>query len=132
MTDARATALFAKLGIMREREPDWITEGRKADFYCSGHQPFWCEVKTLERLPDSQMVGEALADLGARARAITLPGRGIAYIGAGTSLCQPAHESEVSSECLEQAVIAPRQWRGAALWCYARPALGVEKSMAVF
>jgi hypothetical protein len=82
VTDARATALFAKLGIICEREPDWIAEGRKADFYCSGHQPFWCEVKTLERLSDSQIVGEALADLSARARAITLPGRGIAFIGA--------------------------------------------------
>jgi hypothetical protein len=33
--------------------------------------------------------------------------------GGGACLCQPAHEYEVSSGSLEQAVIALRQWRGA-------------------
>jgi hypothetical protein len=75
-----AEALFRKAGIPFEHEPGWITEGRKPDFYCSGRRPFWCEVKDLEQLEDSQLLGEALNELSARTGNLDLTGRGFAYI----------------------------------------------------
>ena len=54
MTNARAEALLDKQGIRYEREPNWIAKGQKPDFYCEGRPNFWCEVKTLGRLPDDE------------------------------------------------------------------------------
>lgn len=80
MTNDRAAARFSPAGITYEREPDWIEEGRKADFYCSGAAEFWCEVKTLEPLEDTKQLGKALAKLEQRATNISLPGQAVAYV----------------------------------------------------
>jgi hypothetical protein len=80
MTDRGAEELFEKLGIKFEREPEWIKEGQKPDFYCSGRQDFWCEVKTLGVLGDSRHLGEALDELNKRASKIALSGQGFAYV----------------------------------------------------
>jgi len=83
VTNARAEALFDKQRIRYEREPSWIEKGQKPDFYCHGRPNFWCEVKTLEPLPDSKQLEAALADLRSRTFNISEPGFGIAYIGFG-------------------------------------------------
>jgi hypothetical protein len=83
VTNVRAEALLDKQGVRYEREPDWIKKGQKPDFYCHGRPNYWCEVKTLEPLPDSKALGEALADLRNRTSNISEPGLGIAYIGPG-------------------------------------------------
>lgn len=80
MSHPEAEALFRKAGIPFEHEPGWIAEGRKPDFYCSGRRPFWCEVKNLERLEDSQRLGEAFNELSARTGNFDLTGQGFAYI----------------------------------------------------
>ena len=80
MSNSRAEALFAKAGIPFDREPDWITQGQKPDFYCSGTLPFWCEVKNLERPEDSQRLSEAFHELGSRTSNLDLTGQGFAYI----------------------------------------------------
>jgi hypothetical protein len=54
VTNTRAEALLNKQGIRCEREPSWIEKGQKPDFFCCGRPKFWCEVKTLGRLPDSR------------------------------------------------------------------------------
>jgi hypothetical protein len=81
VTNARAEALLDKQGIRYEREPIWIKNGQKPDFYCHGRPNFWCEVKTLEPLPDSKELEAALAVLRNRTSNVSEPGFGIAYIG---------------------------------------------------
>jgi hypothetical protein len=83
VTNARAEALLDQQAIEYEREPSWIEKGQKPDFYCHGHPNFWCEVKTLERLPDSKELEAALAELRSRTSNIPQPGFGIAYIDSG-------------------------------------------------
>jgi hypothetical protein len=83
VTNARAEVLLDKQRIRYEREPSWIEKGQKPDFYCHGRPNFWCEVKTLEPLPDSKQLEAALADLRSRTSNISEPGFGIAYIGFG-------------------------------------------------
>jgi hypothetical protein len=83
VTNARAEALLRKQGIKFEREPSWIEKGQKPDFYCRARPNFWCEVKTLEPLPDSEELGAALADLRSRTSNIWEPSCGFAYIGRG-------------------------------------------------
>jgi hypothetical protein len=80
VSDARAEELLKKLGIKYEREPEWIKEGRKPDFYCSEPTGFWCEVKTLERSEDSKQLHDALAELNSRTSELPLTGMGIAYV----------------------------------------------------
>jgi hypothetical protein len=80
VTNERATTRLATAGIAYESEPDWIEEGRRADFYCSGAAEFWCEVKTLEPLEDTKQLGKALAKLRQRTASISLPGQGVAYL----------------------------------------------------
>ena len=83
MTNDRAKAFLEKAGLSCEAEPDWIKQGRKPDFYCSGNAGFWCEVKAFHRPKGSQALGNALNELRRRAADIALPGKGIAYV-AGT------------------------------------------------
>ncbi|MGJ5179947.1 hypothetical protein ACQR16_30560 [Bradyrhizobium oligotrophicum] len=80
MSHSRAETLFRKAGIPFEHEPDWIAKGRKPDFYCSGRSPFWCEVKDLERLEDSQRLSKSFNELSARTGNLDLTGQGFAYI----------------------------------------------------
>jgi hypothetical protein len=80
MTDTRAEKLLGDLGIAYEREPEWITEGRKADFYCATRPRFWCEVKTLGELEDQRIRGEALAELNNRIAGVPVRGQAIAYL----------------------------------------------------
>ncbi len=83
MTDKRAEKLLDGLGIAYEREPDWITQGRKADFYCSTRPRFWCEVKTLGKLEDQHTLADALTELDRRAAGMAgtpVRGQAIAYI----------------------------------------------------
>jgi hypothetical protein len=80
VTNERATTRFAAAGISYECEPDWIEEGRKADFFCSGTTDFWCEVKTLEPLEGTKQLGKALAKLEQRTANILLPGKAVAYV----------------------------------------------------
>jgi hypothetical protein len=80
VTDKRAEKLLDGLGIAYEREPDWIRRGRKADFYCSTRPRFWCEVKTLGKLEDQQILADALAELDRRAEGAPVRGQAIAYI----------------------------------------------------
>jgi hypothetical protein len=83
VTNARAETLLRKQRIKFERELDWIEEGQKPDFYCRARPHFWCEVKTLEPLPETEELGAALADLQSRTSTISEPGCGVAYIGKG-------------------------------------------------
>ena len=85
MTNTRAEALLDKQGITYEREPDWVKKGQKPDFYCCGRSTFWCEVKTLGRLPDDEDQNRALAELRNRTSNISSPGYGIAYIRSALS-----------------------------------------------
>jgi hypothetical protein len=85
MTDKRDEELFRKLGIIFEHEPGWITEGQKPDFYCSGPMDFWCEVKTLEVLADSEQLSDALDELNRRAVKISMQGEGFAYVNGSLS-----------------------------------------------
>jgi hypothetical protein len=85
VTNRRAENRFAAAGINYECEPDWIKEGRKADFYCSGAAEFWCEVKTLEPLEDFKQLGNALAKLRQRTANISLSGQGMAFLKDGLS-----------------------------------------------
>jgi len=80
LSNSKAGALFTKADIPFEQEPDWITEGQKPDFYCSGKLPFWCEVKDLERPEDSQRLSEAFRELRNRTSNLDLTGQGFAYI----------------------------------------------------
>jgi len=80
VTNKRAEALLDKQGIKYETEPDWIKKGQKPDFYCRGRPNFWCEVKTLGRLPNDQDANRALPELKRRTSGISSPGYGIAYI----------------------------------------------------
>ena len=81
MSETRAEQLLKKLGIKYEREPAWIKEGRKPDFYCSEPAQFWCEVKTLERPEDFKRLGEALEELRKRTSRLSGCGMGIAHVG---------------------------------------------------
>ena len=85
VTNARAEALLDKQGIRYEREPDWIEKGQKPDFYCRGRPNFWCEVKTLGRLPNDEDQNRALAELRNRTSNISSSGYGIAYIRSALS-----------------------------------------------
>ena len=80
MSNARAEELLAEAGISFEPEPKWIKKGQKPDFYCKGREPFWCEVKTLERLEDSEKLSRVFLDLGSRTANIEQTGQGVAYI----------------------------------------------------
>jgi hypothetical protein len=85
VTNARAEALLDKQRIKYEPEPDWIEKGQKPDFYCRGRSNFWCEVKTLGRLPDDEDKNRALTELKERTSSISSPGYGIAYIRSALS-----------------------------------------------
>ncbi|SRR5581483_6571109 len=80
MSNAKAEVLLRRSGIKYEPEPDWVRDGRKPDFFCSGRSEFWCEVKTREPLPDLQLLSNARRQLEQRASNITHCGKGIAYI----------------------------------------------------
>jgi hypothetical protein len=56
------------------------SRGSEAGLLLPGRPDFWCEVKTLGRLPDSKDQSDALAELRNRTSGIFLPGYGIAYI----------------------------------------------------
>ena len=80
VTNARAEALLDKQCFKYEREPGWIEKGQKPDFFCRGRSRFWCEVKTLGRLPDDQDRDRAFVELKNRTSIISSRGYGIAYI----------------------------------------------------
>ena len=85
VTNARAESLLDRQGIRYEREPDWIEKGQKPDFYCRGRPNFWCEVKTVGRLPNDEDQNRALAELRNRTSNISSSGYGIAYIRSALS-----------------------------------------------
>lgn len=80
MSNERGKEILLKSGANCEREPDWIKEGRKPDFYCTGKNEFWCEIKTLEQTGDSVQLGNAHVELRKRAKNITTHGKGFAYV----------------------------------------------------
>lgn len=47
----KAEAFLKKCGFDCEREPSWVREGQKPDFFCTGKESFWVEVKTLGDIP---------------------------------------------------------------------------------
>jgi hypothetical protein len=100
VTNARAEALLDKRGIRYEREPNWITQGQKPDFYCKGPSNFWCEVKTLVRLPDDEERNRALTQLRNRTAGISSSGYGIAYIRSALS----PRDAKATSNLLKRAV----------------------------
>lgn len=81
----RARALWEAVGFACEPEPDWIEEGQRPDFFCSGHSEFWCEVKTLELTSEFSSLSDLLKALSNRAKDIQQPGRGMAFAGAEVS-----------------------------------------------
>jgi hypothetical protein len=100
VTNARAEALLDKQGIKYEREPDWIEKGQKPDFYCRGRSNFWCEVKTLVRLPDDEDRNRALTELRNRTAGIPSSGYGIAYIRSALS----PRDAKAAANLLKRAV----------------------------
>jgi hypothetical protein len=100
VTNARAETLLDKQGIRYEREPDWIEKGQKPDFYCRGRSNFWCEVKTLGRLPDDEDRNRAFTELRNRTSSISAPGYGIAYIRSALS----ARDAKAITNLLKRAV----------------------------
>jgi len=100
VTNARAEVLLKKQGIKFEREPDWIEKGQKPDFYCRGRSSFWCEVKTLVRLPDDEERNRALTELRNRTAGIPASGYGIAYIRSALS----PRDAKATANLLKRAV----------------------------
>lgn len=47
----KAEAFLKKCGFDCEREPSWVKEGQKPDFFCTGKESLWVEVKTLGDTP---------------------------------------------------------------------------------
>ncbi len=80
MNNERAKTLLEKVGIKCEVEPEWIAEGQRPDFYCTGGAEFWCEVKTLEPPEDFVLLGDANVELRRRTSNISLTGQGRAYV----------------------------------------------------
>lgn len=100
MSNNRAKALLEAAQLAFEEEPAWIKEGRKPDFYCFGSHEFWCEVKTLERTPDSEKLGNAALELTRRAKNLSAPGRGITYFKDSLS----ARDAKVVMQLLKRAL----------------------------
>ncbi len=47
----KAQAFLKRCGFECEREPFWVKEGQKPDFFCTGKESLWVEVKTLGDTP---------------------------------------------------------------------------------
>jgi hypothetical protein len=76
----RAEAFLRTRGFTCEREPRWILEGKKPDFFCSGRMPLWVEVKTLSaRTPDRKRA-DLWRELQQRCRSILVPGDAFAQV----------------------------------------------------
>jgi hypothetical protein len=81
VTNERAKALFNDFAIECEAEPNWIEGGQKPDFFCTGRDVFWCEIKTLSSTNDDQSLFDAHKELRIRAEKISLPGKAFAWVG---------------------------------------------------
>lgn len=71
MTNERAEIWLRELGYNPEPEPDWVTDGRRADFFCEGDSPCWVEVKTLLPPRHHELMGRAWTDLRARCERVS-------------------------------------------------------------
>lgn len=80
MTEKRAEKFFEQVGVKYDAEPDCIEQGKKPDFFCSGREDFWCEVKTLGPTNDFKALGDAHEEMRQRAEKISLKGRGFAWV----------------------------------------------------
>ena len=91
--------------ILFGREPKWIKEAQKPDFYCRGRKPFWCEVKTLERPEDADKFHRALHDLTIRTNSIGGTGCGIARCQAQVLVCSCCDRGQIycTGGCAQEA-----------------------------
>jgi hypothetical protein len=108
VSNARAKRLLDGARLKYEEEPAWITSGRKPDFYCSGPAAFWCEVKSLERTPDSKKLDHAIRELTRRAANLSLNGRGMAYVRDDFT----ARDAKVLMQLLRRALLRLNEEQG--------------------
>jgi hypothetical protein len=65
-------------GFSCEREPSWIVEGRKPDFFCEGQRPLWVEVKNLSDTEQDRKQAYLWKETQSRAASVRKVGRSIA------------------------------------------------------
>lgn len=80
MTNKRAESILQRAGFGCEPEPDWISEGRKPDFFCQGPNDIWVEVKTLGESQEFELQGDAHVELRRRAVGVREGGRAQAWV----------------------------------------------------
>jgi hypothetical protein len=100
-SETRMRILLEGAGFTCEPEPDWIKEGKKPDFFCSGPLEFWCEVKTLEPTTEFTGLSDVLEALAVRTKNMGKPGRGMAFVG-----------TEVTSRDLKKVTSLLTRWLG--------------------
>ena len=100
MSNERAKSLFDELELVSEYEPDWIVEGKRPDFFCSGAAEFWCEVKTVGPTPEHEALGRAHEDLRLRAEGIELPGAGFLWVDASAD----QRDAKLLMQLIERAI----------------------------
>jgi hypothetical protein len=83
MTNERGERILRQRGFNCEYEPDWILEGKKPDFFCSGSIDIWVEVKTLGPAPENELLGNAHVELRRRAAKIPYGGNATAWCSEG-------------------------------------------------
>jgi len=76
----KAEAFLKSRGFECEREPLWIKEGQKPDFYCKGEKSIWVEVKTLADTPLVKRRSYLWREL--KTRQSTVKAKGSAYAAA--------------------------------------------------
>ncbi len=76
----KAEEFLKSLGFECEREPSWVTEGRKPDLYCQGLVSMWVEVKNLEETPGDIRIYDLGRNLSNRTQGISAPWSAYAYI----------------------------------------------------
>ena len=70
MSNNRARSWLESQGFSCEEEPDWITDGQKPDFFCTGLFELWVEVKTLTHEERVEQLAEAHQEIRERAKGI--------------------------------------------------------------
>jgi hypothetical protein len=100
-SETRMRTLLERAGFTCEPEPDWIKEGKKPDFFCSGPLELWCEVKTLAPTTEFTALSDVLEALAIRTKNIGKPGRGMAFVG-----------TEVTSRDLKKVTSLLTRWLG--------------------
>jgi len=80
MTEKRAQEFLERAGVKCEVEPEWVKEGKKPDFFCSGSGEFWCEVKTFGPTKNFENLGDAHEEMRRRAEKLSFRGQGFLWV----------------------------------------------------